>query len=205
MNTSDFRHFPVSRDQVLVAHAQAMIARTNLAQEDFATALNACVFMLAPAKAAEKGLPNLAALMKTASVADYNRDAGKWLKRVERWLAGDVELPSWVEEAWVQALAPEYREHCINELAARHGLVGARQQAAGAAHPATVFGQLISRLGNAVEAGSEVLADGHIDLQDLPLLPALIEQLLAVESRACELRRFAENVRDAGPLMRVVG
>ena len=205
MNTSDFRHSPVSRDQVLVAHALAMIARTSLAQEDFATALNACVFMLAPEKAAEKGLPHLAALMKTASVADYNRDAGKWLKRVERWLAGDVELPSWVEEAWVQALEPEYRERCINELASRHGLVGARASAAAAESPVTTFGQLVSRLGLAVEAGSKVLADGKIDYADLPHLQPMIDTLAAVESRACELRRFAENVRDAGPLMRVVG
>ena len=81
----------------------------------------------------------------------------------------------------------------MNELASRHGLLGARDQG-GEACPVLAFGQLIARLGEAVEATGCVLADGKIDAQDLPLLPAAIDKLLAVESRACEVRRRMENV-----------
>lgn len=204
MNTSDFRHSPVTRDQVLVAHAQAMIARTHMSQEDFAEALNACLFMLAPEKAAEKGLPHLGALMKTAAAADFLRDAGKWLKRVERWLSGDVELPSWVEEAWVQALLPEFKESCLNELAARHGLIAARAMSDDAC-PVSALAQLITRMGLAVGTASEVLADGKIDAADLPLLPDLIDRLRSVEGRAHELRVMAEEALSNEPsALRVV-
>ena len=207
MPTSNCRHTQPTRDQVLVAHAAEMIARTSLSQEGFADALSACVFMLVPEKATEKGYPNLKVLAREADTAAYLRAANAWMKRVERWLTGDVELPSWVEEAWVQALAPDYRERCVNELAARYGLVGARALQSDAC-AATAFGQLIARLGLAVEAGSEVLADGKIDAADAPHLPEFIDRLLAVESRAFELRRVAENelsIHRGGKPLHLVG
>jgi hypothetical protein len=80
----------------------------------------------------------------------------------------------------------------VNELASRYGLVGARALDTEGC-PVTAFGQLVARLGGTVEACGVVLADGRIDEQDLPYLPAMIESLLALESRACELRRVAEN------------
>jgi hypothetical protein len=192
MNTSSPRHTAESRDQVLVAHAAEMIARTSFSQDHFAHALNRELYRLAPVRAAEKGVPDLLALEKTGDGAAYLTKAGAWLKKVQRWLCGDVELPAWVEEAWVQALDAEYRERCLNELAARHGLIGAR--AAGTEGcPVTAFGQLVVRLGEVVEHAGAVLADGKIDADDLPLLPEAIAALLAVESRAHEMRRRMEN------------
>lgn len=193
VNTSKPRHFCGTRDQVLMAHAAEMIARTSCSQERFAHALNRELFRLVPERAAERGLPDLVALEVTTDGAAYLQKAGNWLKRVQRWLAGEVELPSWIEEAWVQALEPEYRERCINELASRYGLVGARDLGLDGC-PVTAFGQLVARLGNAVEATGLVLADGKISEADLPQLPSMIEALLAVEGRSCELRRAAENV-----------
>ncbi|MFD2884157.1 hypothetical protein ACFS4T_21380 [Pseudomonas lini] len=60
-------------------------------------------------------------------VGEFVKATGRWLKRVQRWLSGEQEMPSWLEESWVNALEPEFRDHCINELAGRHGLIGARQ------------------------------------------------------------------------------
>ncbi|MBX9754665.1 MAG: hypothetical protein K2X80_07925, partial [Pseudomonadaceae bacterium] len=78
----------------------------------------------------------------------------------------------------------------------------------GDASPVGAFGQLVGRLGQAVELGSEILADGKIDAADVPQLPAFIEKLLAVESRSCELRRKAENelaIYAGGKPIRMVG
>lgn len=192
MTSSKPRQFPQTRDQVLVAHAAEMIARTSLSQAKFAHALAEQLHALVPGKAADAHVPDVVLMLQSNDGAAFMTVSGNWLKRVQRWLNGDIELPSWVEEAWVLALDAEYRERCVNELASRHGLVGAREQG-GNAGAVPAFGQLVARLGQAVELGSEVLADGHINKDDLPLLPAFIEKLLAVESRACELRRQAEN------------
>lgn len=190
MNTSNFRH--ETRDQVLVAYASDQIARQGLSQDRFAERLNLELNTASPERCRQRDYPDLKALEKTAAVADYGRIYKNWSKRIERWLSGEVEVPAWIEDAWVAALDPEWHERCVNELAARHGLIGARAVAADAC-PVGAFAQLVTRLGQAIEMGSEVLADGKIDAGDLPLLPEFIARLLAVESRACELRRKAEN------------
>ena len=114
------------------------------------------------------------------------------MKRVQRLLSGDQELPSWMEEAWVAALEPEWRERCINELADRYGLIGARS-AGVVGCPVSAFGQLVAGIGEAVERCSVVLADGRIDENDLQDLPGAIDRLLLVESKSFEMRRRMEN------------
>lgn len=183
----------MTRDQVLVAHAAEMIARTSFSQDRFAQALAAQLHELAPLKAAGSSVPDFALLAFAGDAAPFLKATASWLKRVQRWLTGEVDLPAWVEEGWVRALDEEYRERCTNELAARYGLVGARELG-GDACPVSAFGQLVARLGAAVEAAGAVLADQKIDAADVPLLPEAIERLLAVESRSCEIRRAMENV-----------
>lgn len=207
MTKSNTRHSPMTRDQVLVAHAADMIARTSMSQDKFAQALSLALHQLMPAHCADKHIPDFERLAAGNDVATFLKASGAWLKRVQRWLAGDVELPAWIEESWVVALDAEYRDRCLNELASRHGLVGARA-IEGDASPVGAFGQLVGRLGQAVELGSEILADGKIDASDVPQLPAFIEKLLAVESRSCELRRKAENelaIHAGGKPIRMVG
>ncbi len=193
MDTSNFGQSPFSRDQVLVAYAAEMIARTSLTQDDFAQALSAALHRMTPAKAAAKDVPDLVALHGQDDTAAFLRASGAWLRRVRRWLSGEIDLPCWLEEAWVQALSGEYRERCINELAGRYGLNGARALDA-AACPVGVFGQLVARLGQSVELGSEILADGQIGVEDAPLLPEFIARLASTEARCCELRTRAEAV-----------
>jgi hypothetical protein len=191
MNTSSPRQLSLSRDQVLVAHAAEMIARTQLSQDDFAQVLSSQLHRLIPHKAIGKDVPDFEALARGNDTGAFLKASGAWLRRVGRWLSGEVDVPGWIEEAWVQALVGEFQERCLNELASRHGLTGARALS-GDASPVGVFGQLVARLGHTVELGSEILADGQIDEADAPLLPEFIDRLTAVEARCGELRAKAE-------------
>lgn len=193
MNTSNSRQLLISRDQVLVAHAVDMIARTGFSQDQFAQALSCHLHCLIPAKAIGKDVPDFQALAMGNDTETFLKACGAWLRRVGRWLSGEVDLPSWIEEAWVQALEGDFQEDCLNELASRHGMTGARALS-GDASPVGVFGRLVSRLGSTVSLGSEILADGRIDAQDLAKLPEFVECLRSAEARCSELRARAEEV-----------
>ncbi len=204
MNTSNLRHHLVSRDQVLVAHAADMIARTGFSQDHFAQALSEHLHKLVPAKAIAKDVPDFQLLAKGNDSEPFLRASGAWLRRVGRWLSGEVDLPTWIEEAWVEALEDDFQERCINELASRHGLSGARALA-GDANPVGVFGQLVARMGRTVTLGSDILADGRIDAQDLEKLPEFVESLRSAEARCSELRTRAEEVLRKQPQLVAVG
>ena len=193
MNMSNLGQQHISRDQVLVAYAVEMIARTGFSQDDFAQALSSNLHRQIPDKATSKDVPDFKLLVKGNDTAVFLRASGAWLRRVGRWLSGEVDLPSWLEEAWVDALEGEFQECCLNELASRHGLTGARALI-GDANPVGVFGALVARLGNTVALGSEILADGRIDIEDLDKLPEFVDRLRSVEARCSELRSRAESV-----------
>lgn len=196
MQTSSSRHTVQTRDQVLVAHAQNQIARTSLSQDDFAQALSRELHLSCPDKAIAKEVPDFAALTLQNDVADFVKATGRWLKRVQRWLSGDQEMPSWLEESWVNALEPEFRDHCVNELASRHGLTGARQMTSDQCANKS-FGALIRALGDVIDTGSEVFDDQVMCELDLPHLPAFAKQCRQVEAKAGELGRRAEQLLSA--------
>ncbi|WLG31899.1 hypothetical protein PSH85_16175 [Pseudomonas simiae] len=193
MQTSSSRHIVQTRDQVLVAHAANQIARTSLSQDDFAQALSRELHLSCPEKAVAKEVPDFAALTLQNDVPDFVKATGRWLKRVQRWLSGDQEMPSWLEESWVNALEPEFRDHCVNELASRHGLTGARQMTSDQCANKS-FGALIRALGDVIETGSEVFDDQVMCELDLPHLPAFAKQCRQVEAKAGELGRRAEQL-----------
>lgn len=193
MQTSSSRHTVQTRDQVLVAHAANQIARTSLSQDDFAQALSRELHLSCPEKAIAKEVPDFAALTLQNDVADFVKATGRWLKRVQRWLSGDQEMPSWLEESWVNALEPEFRDHCVNELASRHGLTGARQMTSDQCANKS-FGALIRALGDVIDTGSEVFDDQVMCELDLPHLPAFAKQCRQVEAKAGELGRRAEQL-----------
>lgn len=193
MQTSSSRHTVQTRDQVLVAHAANQIARTSLSQDDFAQALSRELHLACPEKAIAKEVPDFAALTLQNDVADFVKATGRWLKRVQRWLSGDQEMPSWLEESWVNALEPEFRDHCVNELASRHGLTGARQMTSDQCANKS-FGALIRALGDVIDTGSEVFDDQVMCELDLPHLPAFAKQCRQVEAKAGELGRRAEQL-----------
>jgi len=204
MKTSSSRHTVQTRDQVLVAHAANQIARTSLSQDDFAQALSRDLHLSCPEKAIAKEVPDFAALTTQNDVAEFVKATGRWLKRVQRWLSGDQEMPSWLEESWVSALEPEFRDHCINELASRHGLTGARQMTSDQCANKS-FGALIRALGDVIDTGSEVFDDQVMCEQDLPHLPAFAKQCRQVEAKAGELGRKAEQLlKDARPNLKSI-
>lgn len=193
MQTSSSRHTVQTRDQVLVAHAANQIARTSLSQDDFAQALSRELYLSIPDRAKEKVVPDFHSPQLTGDVSEFVKATSRWLKRVQRWLSGDQEMPSWLEESWVNALEPEYRDHCLNELASRHGLTGARQMTSDQCANKS-FGALIRALGDVIDTGSEVFDDQVMCELDLPHLPAFAKQCRQVEAKAGELGRRAEQL-----------
>lgn len=193
MQTSSSRHTVQTRDQVLVAHAQNQIARTSLSQDDFAQALSRELHLSIPDRAKKKDVPDFNSAELTGDVNEFVKATGRWLKRVQRWLSGDQEMPSWLEESWVNALEPEYRDHCLNDLASRHGLTGARQMTSDQCANKS-FGALIRALGDVIDTGSEVFDDQVMCELDLPHLPAFAKQCRQVEAKAGELGRRAEQL-----------
>ena len=67
-----------------------------------------------------------------------------------------------------------------------------------------MFGALVARLGNTVALGSEILADGRIDIEDLNKLPEFVDRLRSVEARCSELRSRAEDVLHEDPVLHQV-
>ena len=203
MQMSSSRHTVQTRDQVLVAHAANQIARTGLSQDDFAQALSRELYLSIPDRAKEKVVPDFNSPQLTGDVSEFVKATGRWLKRVQRWLNGDQEMPSWLEEPWVNALEPEYRDHCLNELASRHGLTGARQMTSEQCANKS-FGALIRALGDVIDTGSEVFDDQVMCEQDLPHLPAFAKQCRQVEAKAGELRRKAEALINGKPVLKSI-
>ena len=203
MQTSSSRHTVQTRDQVLVAHAANQIARTSLSQDDFAQALSRELYLSIPDRAKEKVVPDFNSPDLTGDVSEFVKATGRWLKRVQRWLNGDQEMPSWLEESWVNALEPEYRDHCLNELASRHGLTGARQMTSDQCANKS-FGALIRALGDVIDTGSEVFDDQVMCELDLPHLPAFAKQCRQVEAKAGELRRKAEALLNGKPALKSI-
>lgn len=199
MQTSSSRHTAQTRDQVLVAHAANQIARTSLSQDDFAQALSREIYLTVPvAKIKEAKVPDFEELARLNDVGEFIKATGRWLKRVQRWLSGDQEMPSWLEESWVNALEPEFRDHCLNELASRHGLTGARQMTSDQCANKS-FSALIRALGDVIDTGSEVFDDQVMCELDLPHLPAFAKECRQVEAKAGELGRRAEQLLAAAP------
>jgi hypothetical protein len=203
MQMSSSRHTVQTRDQVLVAHAANQIARTSLSQDDFAQALSRELYLSIPDRAKEKVVPDFNSPQLTGDVSEFVKATGRWLKRVQRWLNGDQEMPSWLEESWVNALEPEFRDHCLNELASRHGLTGARQMTSEQCANKS-FGALIRALGDVIDTGSEVFDDQVMCEQDLPHLPAFAKQCRQVEAKAGELRRKAEALINGKPVLKSI-
>lgn len=185
-----------TRDSVLIAHAADMIARTSISQDDFAESLSKTLHSLVPEKAVEKDVPNFELLAETNDTNAFIRATGRWLKRVQRWLDEDgTEIPAWLEEAWVQALLPEWRERCLIELAGRYGLLAVRPIGIAGLCDLTAFSGLVGHFGDAAGTGGQILADGRIDQSDVHHLKDFALSCRALAAHAIAMAEKAERVR----------
>lgn len=183
-----------TRDTVLIAHANDMIARTNLSQEDFANALSRAIHSLIPDLDEGKKVPDFEKLTHANDVDAFLKAGMAWLKRVQRWLGGDVEMPAWLEEAWVTALLPEWKERCLIELAGRYGLLAVRPVGLDGMGPMQVFGGLMGRLGDVTGLGSKVFDDLVLDAKDRAHLPEFASSLDALAAKCTGLSAAARKV-----------
>lgn len=164
MKTSNSRH--ETRDGVLIAIASDMVARTSMSQEGFAERLNVELHRLAEARCKQREYPDLKALEKTASHTDYARIWKNWSKRVERWMDHEVEIPAWVEEAWIAALEQPWRDRAMIELASRYGLLAVRPVGAGSMDALQAFAGISTSFGHVANIGGHVFADGVFNHKD---------------------------------------
>ncbi|WP_325435603.1 hypothetical protein [Pseudomonas nitroreducens] len=196
--TMSSKRQPLTRDQVLLAYANSQIIRSSAKTPAFALSLSRALHGKCPEKAIEKNVPDFESEVLKNDTEAYLSASGAWLRRVQRWVDGSTELPVWIEEAWVTALEPEYRDRCINELAARYDLSGARMPSSDFC-PVSAFGRMVLHLGGAVEACSNVLADGEINEADKDELPGAIHHLRGAIARSSEmLSKMVEVARDIG-------
>ncbi|EPO9976601.1 hypothetical protein ACUJC9_006076, partial [Pseudomonas aeruginosa] len=121
------------------------------------------------------------------SHVDYARIYKNWSKRVERWLDGDVEIPAWIEESWVQALEQPWRERALLELSGRYGLLPVRPVVAEGMDAMKVFGALMRRLGDVAGVGTRVFDDMVLDARDGQFLPDLINALDSTAAKCTTL------------------
>lgn len=196
---SSYRHQTHSstRDSVLIAHASDMLSRTGMSKDDFADSLSRSLYALAPEKAVAKEVPDLEAMTRTADHQTYSRVSGSWVRKVQRWLDSSVEMPAWIEEAWVQSLLPEWRERCLIELASRYGLLAVRPASIEGMGPMKTFSGLMGRMGDVAGVGAQVFDDLVLDEQDACYLPELIAGLRALCAKASTLIDAAEQAKAA--------
>lgn len=192
--SSPRRNHTNTRDAVLIAHANDMIARTSMSQRDFATALSKAVHSLIPNLQEERKVPDFERLDPRDGDA-FLKAGDTWLKRVQRWLDGSVELPAWLEEPWVTALLPEWRERCLIELAGRYGLLAVRPVGIAGLCDLTAFSGLVGHFGDAAGTGGQILADGRIDQSDAHHLKDFALSCRALAAHAIAMAEKAERVR----------
>lgn len=192
--SSPRRNHTNTRDAVLIAHANDMIARTSLSQRDFATALSKAIHSLIPDLQEDRKVPDFESMDRVDGDA-YLKMADTWLKRVQRWLDESVDIPAWLEEPWVTALLPEWRERCLIELAGRYGLLAVRPIGIAGMCDLTAFSGLVGHFGDAAGAGGQILADGRIDQSDAHHLKDFALSCRALAAHAIAMAEKAERVR----------
>lgn len=83
---------------------------------------------------------------------------------------GTVKMPVDLEESWVRALPPQWRDACARELARRYGFLGARIPT--------------------LEALTNILADGRICPKDIPELRRALDEIGQLEAELITAKRY---------------
>lgn len=133
---------------------------------------------------------------------DIFRCAKTNAQRLKRYADSEVEtnLPSELEESWVNALPQPYRADCIADLARRYGLlaVPVPKTAACALTAMQSMGEISREFGKLCETIAPVLADGQITADEAPALQETERELELLIGAANGLLSQVREHRKAG-------
>ena len=106
---------------------------------------------------------------------------------LRRWLDRDEGLPGCLEEAAILALPDKYRQHCINELAARIGQHSGPQMGEVAAFQS--MAHVTKDFGRLVHSMIPALIDGELTPADQPYVPQICESITALQGKLTAVMR----------------
>lgn len=177
-----------TRDRVIARHVQIAMAHAPMSMEAFAED----VMRLYHERTAEhlRGLQFHHHRRGTDAYAVLRANA----QIVRRLLEGQVRMPVELEEALVFALPPAFRDRCIEDLAQRFGLLGARRPSTDPTGQTVQLGELLREFGEAVEALAPVFADGVLDETDAAAARRAIREVDDLRARATTLIAMLETV-----------
>lgn len=190
-----------ARDEFLIKHTKRFLKAHRVYIKSFAKQLNQQCLASLPDKAlAAHGIDNPDAYQ---SIEQYLAAETSFLRRLERWMNGTINVPIWLEEPWVQALEALGDLGIRPALQKRYGYLPVKnEQAAGL--NLFCLGQITQEYGRYMQHASSVLDDKTIDdgddLQDLQqmstqirlLIGELMPQLMRLESEI-EKRKAIKN------------
>lgn len=161
------------RQSVIYAVTERMLRETGSNRRTFSMAVAEQYLAITP----EDDRSQAFRLTSGGKLEDDKKHNGQILGR---YLDGVVKtLPADLEDAWVLALPPLYRDDCERELAARRGMLAVRlPQGEGASMEpvAPVF----AHYSGLVQALSPALADGRLGPEDRAHVPGIKRQGRAV-------------------------
>lgn len=113
---------------------------------------------------------------------------------------GTVKMPVDLEESWVRALPPQWRDACARELARRYGFLGARIPMMEPHAGVLAVARLSVEFGHTLEALTNILADGLICPKDIPELRRALDEICQLEAELITAKRYVTgHLHDLAP------
>ncbi len=174
------------RQSIIYAVTERMLRETGSNRRTFAMAVAETYLAITP----EDDRTHAFRLTTGGKVEDDKKHNGQILGR---YLDGVVKtLPADLEDAWVLALPPPYRDECERELAARRGMLAVRLPEGDDASIEPVA-PVFAHYSGLVQALSPALADGRLGPEDRAHVPRIKQQgravITAILALECELDR----------------
>lgn len=114
---------------------------------------------------------------------------------LRRYMDGTVKvLPADLIDAWVLSLPEPFRAECERDLSRRRGLLPVRMVVAGGAARAVGLAELASEFGQLLEAIAPALADGRVDVADLPFARRILDESDDLISAVLAVRRQVQAI-----------
>lgn len=174
-----------TRSECIWRHTQAMRLRGRHKMTVFAAAVAERYQQLVPEGA------RTVAFVRDEFGGFAGRASAIW-NQLTRMMDPEIDctrMPCDLEEAWVDCLAEPFRAACVQDLAARYGLLPVPIPRGGeAAADLLQTTALMREFAATIEALAPIVADGRIDGADVPHLPAALHDLDALLTHGAALR-----------------